>query len=73
MLTTIVAMCVVDMHRLYKQQDKDRFEKLFIVKFADLVVGDLPIKPSRRGAHGGLGIAETQTNRSTNNKHASVG
>jgi hypothetical protein len=35
LLTTLVGMCVVDMYRVYLNHDKNKYEKMDIIQFAD--------------------------------------
>lgn len=59
MLTSVFSECLVDAHRIYKAYDSDVYGKMGVIKFIDLLVGELPVKASRAGAAAGLtnGIA----------------
>lgn len=53
-LTSTVGMAVVDMHRLMKMQNGTRYGNMTILKFADMLVGELEEKPGRSGAAAGV-------------------
>ena len=47
LVQTIVGMCVVDFKRIMNRLHPERHEKIDILTFADLLVGGMPILPSR--------------------------
>jgi len=74
LLTTLMGMCIVDMHRLYRNKLNDKYSDIDILEFSDLICKKLIVRSRRQNGRLALssientGILERITDKDGNNR-----